>query len=465
MSLAGIILAAGKGTRMKSDLPKGLHRVCGIPMAELVARAMKQAGVDRPVVVVGHGGDLMIETLGPGFDYAWQTEQLGTGHAALMAAPLFAENPPTHIIVAPGDTPLLSAEVFRQLADRHVAAGAQCTVATALLTDPTGYGRIVRDDKGPTKIVEQKDATPEIAAIKEVNAAIYCFETKLLFEILPTLSANNAQGEYYLTDVVSAIRERGLKVEGLVFDDEDILRGVNDRWQLAEASRVLHYRILKQHALAGVTIVDPQTTYIEPDVVIGVDSTIEPGTILEGNTVIGSRSHIGPNTKIQDSSIGHNCTVLMSHLNEATMLDGARCGPYANLRPGAVLGEKVKVGNFVEVKNATLGPNVAVSHLSYIGDGEVGANTNIGAGTIFCNYDGFRKHRTVIGEDAFVGSNSTLVAPLNIGDGAMIAAGSVITRSVDKDVLAMGRARQENKEGWVPEWRQRMQAAKEAQEI
>ncbi len=462
MTVAAIILAAGKGTRMKSDLPKGLHRVCGVPMVALVGRALLSAGVTRRVVVVGHGGDLMIETLGADYEYAWQHEQKGTGHAALMTTDCFSDCMPDAIIVAPGDTPMLSAGVFQKLIGHHQATGAQCTLASAILEDASGYGRVIRDSQGPCRIVEHKDATDDEKHIGEVNAAIYVFDARLLYEILPTINSNNSQGEYYLTDMVAALRARGAKVEAVVFEDRDILRGVNDRWQLAEASKALRLKILKQHAVSGVTIVDPDTTYIEPDVVIGIDSTIEPGTILEGNTHIGSNCHLGPNTKIQDSSIGNGCTVLMSHLNEATMLDGARCGPYANLRPGAILGEGSKIGNFVEVKNATLGPKVAVSHLSYIGDGTVGANTNIGAGTIFCNYDGFIKNLTEVGADVFVGSNSTLVAPLKIGDGAMIAAGSVITQDVASDALAFGRARQEEKNGWVAQWRQRRQQEKES---
>ena len=461
MTVAGIILAAGKGTRMKSELPKGLHRVCGIPMAALVGRALKAAGISRVVVVVGHGGDLMVENLGSSYEFAWQTEQKGTGHAALMTADNFNGSMPDAVIVAPGDTPLLGPDVFQRLVTTHSESGAQCTLASAVLEDASGYGRVVRDDQGPCRIVEDKDATPEEKRIREVNAAIYCFDAPVLFEILPTLSANNAQGEYYLPDVIAMIRERGGLVEAVVFEDRDILRGVNDRWQMAEASKALRVKILRRHALAGVTIVDPDTTYIEPDVEIGIDTMIEPGTILEGNTRIGPGCHLGPNTKIQDSSIGAHCTVLMSHLNEATMLDGARCGPYANLRPGAVLGERAKVGNFVEIKNATLGAKVAVSHLSYIGDGSVGADSNIGAGTIFCNYDGFVKQRIEIGDNVFVGSNTTLVAPLRIGDGSMVAAGSVIVRDVEADALAFGRARQEEKAGWVPDWRQRRQRLKE----
>lgn len=461
MRITGIILAAGKGTRMKSELPKGLHRVCGIPMAALVGRAMMGAGIEKPIVVVGHGGDLMMQALGPAYDYAWQHEQHGTGHAAMMAVDAVRVSGADTVVIAPGDTPLISEEALTKLLKAHQASGAQGTVASAILSDATGYGRIIRDADGPTKIVEHKDATDAERAVSEVNAAIYVFDVATLLEILPTLSNDNQQGEYYLTDVIAKIRSRGGKVEGVIFDDHDIMRGVNDRWQLAEAAKVLRERVLKKHALNGVTIVDPDSTYIEPDVEIGEDTTIEPSTTLEGNTRIGRSCQIGPNTKVQDSSIGDGCVVLMSHVNGATLLGGARCGPFANLRPGSVLGEQVKIGNFVEVKNATLGARVAVSHLSYIGDGEIGPETNVGAGTIFCNYDGFLKHRTVVGARVFVGSNSTLVAPVRIGDGAMIAAGSVITSDVPGDALALGRARQEVKDGWVVAWRHRQQAEKE----
>ena len=442
---------------MKSELPKALHGICGVPMAELIGRAMKQAGVERPIVVVGHEGDLLIGALGDSYDYVWQREQKGTGHATMMAQELLKDRAGS-VLVAPGDTPLLSAAALQALAQEHLSANVDATIATVKLANPAGYGRIVRDGRGNVvKIVEDKDASDEIKLISEINSGIYCFKIKALFDVLPVLKNDNAQGEYYLTDIVREIDSRGGYVKPLLFNDPDLLVGVNDRWQLAEAAKSLRMRILRQHALAGVTIIDPDSTFIGVDVQIGVDTVIEPTTVIEGSSTIGAGCHIGPTTKIIDSTIGANCTVLMSHLNQATMLDSSRCGPFANLRPGAVLGEKVKVGNFVEVKNASLGSGSAVSHLSYIGDGKVGENTNIGAGTIFCNYDGFSKHLTEIGANAFVGSNSTLVAPVTIGEGAMIAAGSVITKSVPADALGIGRGRQENKEQWAAQWRKRKQ--------
>ncbi|HEY3781628.1 MAG TPA: bifunctional UDP-N-acetylglucosamine diphosphorylase/glucosamine-1-phosphate N-acetyltransferase GlmU [Fimbriimonadaceae bacterium] len=459
-SLAGIILAAGKGTRMKSDLPKALHSVCGVPMAELIARALKGAGVERPIVVVGHEGDLLVQALGEDYDYAWQTEQKGTGHAAMMTADLLKDSKGS-VLITPGDTPLLSGEALKTLAEEHIASKADCTVATMNLQNPHGYGRIVRDGRGNvSQIVEDKDAPEEIRLIREINSGIYCFKISTLFEILPKLKNDNAQGEYYLTDTVREINKRGGSVRPLLYVDADLMMGVNDRWQLAEAARTLRMRILRQHAISGVTIVDPDSTYIGVDVEIGPDATIEPGTVIEGVTTIGAKSIIGPSSRVLNSTVGENCTVMMSHLNEATMLDGARCGPFANLRPRSVIGAGSKIGNFVEVKNATLGSKVSVSHLSYIGDGHVGDGTNIGAGTIFCNYDGFAKHRTEIGENAFVGSNTTLVAPVTIGDGAMIAAGSVITQSVPDGALGIGRQRQEVKEQWAAQWRKKKQSDK-----
>jgi bifunctional UDP-N-acetylglucosamine pyrophosphorylase/glucosamine-1-phosphate N-acetyltransferase len=457
-TVAGIILAAGKGTRMKSDLPKGLHAVLGLPMVELIGRAMKEAGVARPVVVIGHGGELIQEALGDGYDYAWQHEQKGTGHAVMMAADLLNDfNGP--VLVAPGDAPLLSADTLKELVTRHQETRARCTVATSFVDEPGSYGRVVRDGAGRVAgIVENKDATPEQREIKEVNAAVYCFESKALLGVLPSLTNKNAQGEYYLTDAVTEIYRRGGDVVGLIVTDHEILMGVNDRWQLAEAEKALRTRVNKAHALAGVTIIDADSTYIGLDVVIGADTTIQPNTYLQGETVIGEACHLGPCTKIKGSKIGKGVNVYFSQVVDSEIGDGVKVGPFSNIRPGTVLGEKVKIGNFVEVKKSTLDAGVSVSHLTYIGDATIGEGTNIGAGTITCNYDGFSKHRTTIGSDVFVGSNSTLVAPVTIEDGAMVAAGSVVTQTVPADALALGRSRQEVKEGWVSRWRKKKQA-------
>jgi bifunctional UDP-N-acetylglucosamine pyrophosphorylase / glucosamine-1-phosphate N-acetyltransferase len=451
--LAGIILAAGKGTRMKSDLPKVLHPVCGLPMVELVARAMVTAGVERPIIVIGHGGEKIQQALGARYDYVWQHEQKGTGHAAMMAADLLGDFD-GDVLVSPGDTPLLRDEVFTELVKGHVGSGSTATVSTALLEDPHGYGRIVRDSAGAvTGIVEHKDATEEQRAIREINSGLFCFDCQTLFRLLPTLRNDNSQGEHYLTDILAAVRAEGRKVVGLPFSDPEILVGVNDRWQLAQADKALRTRILREHAMAGVTLLDLDSIVIGPDVVIGPDTVIEPSTQLLGSTTIGKNCRIGPNSRIKDTVIGDHSTLTVVYTDGATVGDHVWVGPFAHLRPKARLADHVKIGNFVEVKNAALAQGAKANHLAYIGDAEVGRNANIGAGTITCNYDGFEKHRTVIGENAFVGSNSTLVAPVTIGDGAIVAAGSTINKDVPADAAAFGRARQEVKEDWAARWR------------
>lgn len=453
--VAGIVLAAGKGTRMKSELPKGLHTVCGLPMVELIGRAMKGAGIERPIMVIGHGGESVQEALGSNYSYAWQREQLGTGHAARMASE-FLTGHKGAVLVLPGDTPLVNPESLCHLIQVHQESKALCTLATVEMPDASGYGRVIRDGAGDlAKIVEEKDATAEERKSREVNLSIYCFDGPTLLRLLPTLGNQNAQGEYYLTDVVTAILAEKGRVVIERFDDPDTFMGVNDRWQLAIAERVLRRRILKAHALNGVTLRDIDSIFVGPDVKIAADAVIEPCTTLNGTTSIGSGCRIGPYSIIDDSVIGDESLVYMSRLSEARLGRGVKCGPFANLRPKSVLGDRVKVGNFVEVKNAQLGEGSAASHLAYLGDASIGARTNIGAGTITCNYDGFAKHRTEIGTGAFVGSNSTLVAPITIGDGAIIAAGSVITHDVPADALGLGRSRQEVKEEWALHWRKR----------
>ncbi len=456
--LAGIILAAGKGTRMKSDLPKGLHLVAGIPMVELIGRAMKSAGVAKPIIVVGHGGDNIIQALGDTYDYVWQHEQLGTGHAALMAADILS----THsgpVLVAPGDTPLLDAYTLKKTVESHREAKALCTLATTQLENAFGYGRIVRGATAqPERIVEEKDATDAQRCIKEVCTSIYCFDCETLLRILPTLGNSNSQGEYYLTDVVSQISKEGGTVVGTIFHDPSLVEGVNDRWQLALANQEMMKRILKAHALSGVTLNGIESINIGIDVEIGPDTVIEPGTTLGGKTKIGSACRIGPNTRIVDATIGERSTIQMSHVIEATIGNRVWVGPFANLRPKTVIMDDVKIGNFVEIKNSTLKQGAKTPHLSYIGDSSIGKNSNVGAGTITCNYDGYTKSRTEIGDNVFVGSNSTLVAPLTIGDGAMIAAGSVITQNIPADAGAFGRARQETKEEWAALWRKKKQS-------
>lgn len=426
-------------------------------MVELVGRAFKKAGIPKPVVIVGHHGEQVEEALGDAYYYAWQREQLGTGHAALMAEQALAgfEGP---VLVAAGDAPLLDPDYLRSLIETQRRTGATCVMATCVMDNPFGYGRVIYDEHGaPCNIVEEKDADEETKKLKEVCVSLYCFDGKHLFRLLKTLNTNNAQGEYYLTDMIKAVYNDGGRTVTVPTTDVDMLQGVNDRWQLAQAASVLRRRINRAHAMAGVTIIDPVTTYIGLDVEIGVDTVIHPMCTISGKTKIGERCEIGPSSNIQESTIEDGCTVLMSQVNGATMKSGSRIGPFSNLRPGTVLGEDAKVGNFVEIKNSDIGQRVSLSHLTYIGDASIGSDTNIGAGTITCNYDGFVKNRTTIGANAFVGSNSTLVAPVRIGDDALIAAGSVITSDVPDWALGIGRGKQENKEDWVRIWRARKQ--------
>jgi bifunctional UDP-N-acetylglucosamine pyrophosphorylase/glucosamine-1-phosphate N-acetyltransferase len=449
--VAGIILAAGKGTRMKSDLPKGLHEVCGLPMVEHVARAMRAAGIGRIVIVVGHGGELIQQALGEDYEYAWQREQHGTGHAAQMAMPLL-EGFPGKIIIAPGDAPLVSSDVFADLV-KGGNAKTKCLIASSVIANPKGYGRIVRNGLSVDRIVEEKDATPQERTIGEVNSSIYCFDGPTLQEYLPKLKNDNAQGEYYLTDVIAMLAEFGAS-DAMVFEASDILVGVNDRWQLAEADRKMRERILRYHAESGVTIMDPGTTYLGVEVEIGVDTVLEPNTMIVGKTRVGKACRIGPFTRIEDCEIGDHVYIYVSYLKEAKLHDTAKVGPYAHIRPGSELYPDVKIGNFVETKNAVLYTGVKASHLSYIGDAVVGEETNIGAGTITCNYDGFHKSRTEIGRDVFVGSNSTLVAPIHLGDGSFVAAGSVVTSgNYPSGAMVIGRSRTEVKEQWAIQWR------------
>jgi len=458
--VAGIILAAGKGTRMKSDLPKGLHQVCGLPMVEHIGRAMKASGVTRPIVVIGHGADAMRGALGETYDFTLQKEQLGTGHATLTTAALLAEYSGP-VIVAAGDTPMLEAETFQALLKAHRDSKAAITLATCVIENPFGYGRIVRDAKGVfSRIVEQKDAKPEQLKICEVNAALYCFDAKTLFRVLPTIKNTNSQGEYYLTDVLEAVVQQGGKVLAQIFEDRTLLVGVNDRWQLANVDLEMRRRIVKRHAMNGVTFHDIDSVSIGVDVEIGIDTVIEPQTILTGKTKIGAKCHIGPFSRLLDCTMGDESSFVASYAERATIGNKVWVGPYAHLRPHASLGDGVKIGNYVEIKNSQLSPGAKVNHLSYVGDSTVGANTNIGAGTITCNYDGIDKHRTTIGANAFVGSNSTLVAPITIGDDAIIAAGSVVTGDVPSEAMTFGRARQENKEGRATQWRNNKKSSK-----
>ncbi|MBS1726059.1 MAG: bifunctional UDP-N-acetylglucosamine diphosphorylase/glucosamine-1-phosphate N-acetyltransferase GlmU [Armatimonadetes bacterium] len=452
--VTGLILAAGKGTRMKSDLPKCLHQVCGVPMVKLVADSLQAAGADEIVIVVGHGGEEIVKSLGAGYQYAWQREQHGTGHAVQCALAEVGPIDGTVMIVC-GDTPLISSEYFREFLCGHINSERVCSLSVAKLPDAHGYGRVEISGGDAKRIIEQKDANDAEKQISTANAGMYCVEGPALSEALATLKNDNAQGEYYLTDIVAYFDATNRPVNAFISKDPAILMGVNDRKQLAEANGLLRKSILEKHMLAGVTIVDPNNTYIGPYVQIEQDTIIEPGTHLIGDTKIGSKTTIGPNTRLVNVQVGSGTLIFLSNADTAVIGSDVKIGPYANIRPKSTLEDGVRIGNFVEINRSTLHEGVKASHLTYIGDAEIGAETNIGAGTITCNFDGFIKSRTQIGSDAFIGSNSTLVAPVVIGDGVIVAAGSVITQDVPAGSGAFGRARQENKEGWAARWREK----------
>ncbi|MCM2359342.1 MAG: bifunctional UDP-N-acetylglucosamine diphosphorylase/glucosamine-1-phosphate N-acetyltransferase GlmU [Geobacteraceae bacterium] len=449
--LSALVLAAGKGTRMKSDLVKVLHPLAGRPMISWPVEAARQAGASRIVLVVGHQGERVREYFcaDPEIAFAVQQEQLGTGHAVACAAPLLSGSG-GRVLILCGDAPLIRPETLRGMLARHAARQAAVTVLTTHLDNPFGYGRVVKREEGRiTRIVEEKDATAEEQGITEINSGIYCVETAFLLEALKGLRNDNAQGEYYLTDIVTAAAERNeLCLAFPVADPEEVM-GVNDRVQLATAATVLRRRINEELMLAGVTLIDPATTYIEKGVVIGRDSVIHPNVHISGATTIGARCTIGHSVSIAGCRLGADVIIKSgSVLTDSVLHDEVAVGPMAHLRPGTELLEQVKIGNFVETKKAVLGAGSKASHLTYLGDATIGKNVNIGCGTITCNYDGVRKHRTVIEDDVFVGSDVQFVAPVTIGRNSLIAAGTTVTQDVPPDSLAIARTPQVNKEGW-----------------
>ncbi|MBM2659734.1 bifunctional UDP-N-acetylglucosamine diphosphorylase/glucosamine-1-phosphate N-acetyltransferase GlmU [Staphylococcus pseudoxylosus] len=449
MQRHAIVLAAGKGTRMKSKKYKVLHDVAGKSMIEHVVDNVKQSGVEQLVTIVGHGAQNVKETLGDASLYSFQEEQLGTAHAVKMASEHLKDEQGTTLVVC-GDTPLITAATLKSMIEHHENAKAQATVLSATAENPYGYGRILRDSaQRLTKIVEQKDASETERQINEISSGIFAFDNQVLFEKLELVRNENAQKEYYLPDVLSLILDDKGNVEIYHTDDFEEIMGVNDRVMLSEAEKVFKKRTNEQHMRNGVTIVDPATTYIGADVIIGEDTVIEPGVKLAGNTVIGEETIVGQYTEITNSKIGSNVTIKQSVINEAIVGDHANIGPFAQLRPGADLGEKVKVGNFVEVKQSVVKTGAKLPHLSYIGDAEIGERTNVGCGSITVNYDGINKFKTIIGNDSFIGCNTNLVAPITLGDRSFIAAGSTITDNVPQDSLALARARQTTKEGYL----------------
>jgi bifunctional UDP-N-acetylglucosamine pyrophosphorylase/glucosamine-1-phosphate N-acetyltransferase len=452
MSLHVVILAAGKGTRMKSSRPKVLHSLAGRPLIEHVLSTADRLDAASTTLVVGHGADDVKAALAwrTRLEFVVQSPQLGTGHALLQTAPVMAGKSGT-ILLLYADVPLLESSTLSRLVGTHQAAKAAATVLTANVPDPYGYGRIVRDSSDRvTRIVEERDASADERRIREINSGIYCLALAPLFDGLNRLAADNEQGEYYLTDLVALYREQDLAVKALRLDSPDELRGVNSRVDLAEVSALVRARRNRALMLAGVTLEDPATTYIDADVTIGPDTVIGPGVTLEGKTSIGANCHVHAGARLTAAVVGDGAIILdRSIVVESTIEAGASVGPFAHVRPGSTVGEGARVGNFVELKKTVLGRGSKANHLSYLGDAVIGEGVNVGAGTITCNYDGRAKHQTIIEDGAFIGSNSQLVAPVRIGKGAYVGAGSTITHDVPAGSLAIARGRQHNKDGWA----------------
>ena len=444
-----VILAAGKGTRMQSKLYKVLHKVCDRTMVELVLDSLSDLEMQEVITVVGHGAERVKEVLGDRTKFVLQAEQLGTAHAVKVAKDELKDKEGTTIVMY-GDTPLIRSETINNMLDHHEKMNAKATVLTAIADNPFAYGRIIRDVNGNlVKIVEEKDATEQERKIKEINSGIYCFDNKLLFEMLEKVKNDNNQGEYYLPDVLGLIREKKEIIETYLCDDFDETFGVNDRVALAYAENVMRNRINTKHMLAGVTLVDPTNTYIAPNAVIGRDTTIYPNVTIKSNTIIGEDCKIKPNSYLENVQIGNGVKVISSTISDSKIGDYTSVGPYSHIRNNCELGKNVRVGNFVELKNTIYGDGSKTAHLSYLGDTEVGSNTNIGCGTITVNYDGKNKYKTKIGSDAFIGCNSNLIAPLEIGDGAVVAAGTTVTENAPDDALVIARVKQENKVGYA----------------
>lgn len=439
MKLAAVVLAAGQGTRMKSQSPKVLHPIAGKPMVHWALDTVRETGAEPIVLVIGHGAEQVRESVGARAMFVEQTEQRGTGHAVLQARETLRGKADT-LLITYSDMPLLKPTTLQQLVAQHTATCATITMLTLIADDSMAFGRIVRDaHQRVIGIVEEADATPAQLAIKELNCGVYCFDAEWLWSHLDQLKPSGKKGEYYLTDLVAIAVAEHCAIETIVSRDADEMIGINTRVQLAHAERVMRQRINKALMLAGVTLVDPATTYIDATVEIGQDTLIEPNTYLRGKTKIGVNCQIGPNTIIRDSQIGDECKIVSSDITQAIVEDQVQMGPFARLRPGAHLARNVRIGNYAEIKNSYIGEESHIGHFSYIGDTQTGKRVNVGAGTITCNYDGKHKHRTVIGDDVFIGSDTMLVAPITIGDRARTGAGSVVTKDVPPDSLAVGQ--------------------------
>jgi len=457
-----VILAAGKGTRMKSERPKVLHQIAGRALIDRVLDTADALQPSSTTIVVGHGGEHVRAYLAPraNLQFVVQEPQLGTGHALLQAEPLLRGRTGTLVLLS-GDVPLLSHQTLGNLVRTHEEAKAATTVLTAVMDRPYGYGRIVRTDGRISRIVEERDASRSQREIREINSGIYAFALEPLFDALEKIGADNTQEEFYLPDLIAIYRRRRRVVATFTVPNATEIRGINSRTELAEVSTMVRQQKNEELMAAGVTLVDPATTYIDSDAEIGADTIIHPCVFIEGETKIGSACEIHSGSRIVNSTIGDRATI-RNHtvITDSSVGAGALVGPFAHLRPGANVGTEAHVGNFVELKKTTMGAGSKANHLAYLGDATIGANVNVGAGTITCNYDGAAKHQTTIEDGAFIGSDATLVAPVKIGRGAYVAAGSSITDDVPAGALAIARGRQENKEGWVERRTQRIQSAK-----
>lgn len=439
---------------MKSSTSKVLHEIFHKPLVYYPIEAARYAGAQEVCLVVGHKSEEVMKTFGDTVKYALQAERLGTGHAVMQAMDFIGDD--GEILVLYGDTPLITAQTIEKMLAFHRKKKNAVTVLSALVDDPTGYGRIVRDEsKHFVKIVEQKDATDEEKRITEINGGMYVFEAKHLKSALSKITNNNKQQEYYLTDTIEILLHEGYNVDAIAIMNPDDILGVNSREQLAQATAIMKQRINRKHMDNGVTLIDPHHTYIDPEVEIGQDTVIEPGCIIEGNTSIGENCLIGYNTKIRNCKVGNSVAIESSMLIDSQIDEGCHIGPFAYIRPNSHIGAKVKIGDFVEIKNATIGEGTKVSHLTYIGDADVGCDVNFGCGTVVVNYDGEKKHRTIIKDHAFIGCNTNLVSPVVIEENVYTAAGSTITQDVPKNSLAIARARQEIKPEWVTKKRQK----------
>jgi bifunctional UDP-N-acetylglucosamine pyrophosphorylase/glucosamine-1-phosphate N-acetyltransferase len=448
MYKCAVILAAGEGKRMKSDIPKVLHKVCGKEMVNHVIDTMRKAKLDDVNVIVGKGADKVKDETGArNVGYSFQDKQLGTGHA-VMCAKDFLKDKKGIVAIFTGDAPLIREETVKKLLEYHEEGKYSAVVLTSVVDNPNGYGRIIRGEAGVERIVEHKDCSEEELKVKEINSGMYSFDIEDLLNSLGKLNNNNAQGEYYLTDVLGILCSEGKKVGALVTEFVETL-GVNSRIELAEAEQIMKIRINRRQMENGVTIIDPQSTYIEDGVEIESDVVIYPGNVIQGKTIIKKGCILYPNNRIESSIIGNDVTIQSSVILESSIGNSTTIGPYAYIRPESNIGNHVRVGDFVEIKKSIIGDNTKVSHLTYIGDAEVGSDCNFGCGTVTVNYDGTNKYKTKIGNNAFIGCNTNLVAPVEVRDNSYIAAGSTITEEVPEGSLAIARAKQINKEGWV----------------